>query len=329
MRDFLLYSENEKKIYPTLELMMKKILLLFLLPAVLLSGCLSSFINSPTYSVVKLKNNDGETYNLMCDKQHFLTLVDEKGTLNFRPHPGVDPNGWGSSWYIQPFLPGATLSHTIIESIKATGNGISVLASGKVSQGKDSTFGDWNISIKFEFNQADKEITGSGKYSIQLADNLSKSTGNLNIYKIASNYLVDVPLFTGKIGDTGDMTEAIVEGGNFKFNWDPKSQPNYFDTQQPSSKLLINVTGAYNNVNTAAQGFSAIAPAYKPSLEVYLISTDPEVNIIFGGIFNLEQKEIFYFDNVGITPVISSSSPITKFDFDVEFKSKALPEDGS
>ncbi len=308
--------------------MIKKLFLCFL-PILLLSGCMNIFTGDPSYSIVKLNNTDDETYNFMCGKQHFLTLVDEKGTLNFRPHPGFDPNGWGSSWYFQPFLQGAVLTHTVNDSIKTNRDGITVLASGKVSMSKNSSYGKWNIKIKFTYSQKDKEITGKGKYSIQLSGKLNKETGNLNLYKIASNFLVDVPMFTGKIGDTGDMTEAIVESSDFKFTWNPKAQPSYFNTAKSSNKLLINVTGDYNNVNTAAQGFTAIAPAYKPSLEVYLEAKNPSVKMIFGGIFNLDQKQIFSFDNIGITPIISSSSQNSKFDFNVEFKSKALPEDGS
>jgi hypothetical protein len=309
--------------------MKKSFCLFLLLSAVLVSGCLSNFISAQSYSVKKLSNNNGIAYNFMYGEQHFMTLINENGTLNFRPHPGVDKNGWGSSWYIQPFLSDGILSHTVIESIKIESDCISVLASGKVSQDKDLTYGQWNLIISFRYAQAVKEITGNGKYSILLKNKLNQTTGNLNLYKIASNYLVEVPLLNGQIGDTGDMTEAVVKGKNYKINWNPKSQPSFFTMDKPTSELSINVTGAYNNVNTAAQGFQAIAPAYKPSLEVDLISKNPKVQIIFAGIFDLPQKKIFYFDNVGLTPLILNSSPITKFNFDIRFKSKALPEDGS
>jgi len=309
--------------------MKKSFCFFLLLPAVLVSGCLSNFISTQSYSVKKISNNNGIAYNFMYGEQHFMTLINENGTLNFRPHPGVDKNGWGSSWYIQPFFSDSVLSHTVIESIKIESASISVMASGKVSQNKDLTYGQWNIIISFRYDQAIKEITGNGEYSILLNGKLSQATGNLNLYKIASNYLVDVPLLNGQIGDTGDMTEAVIKGKSYKISWNPKLQPSFFTMDKPTSELSINVAGAYNNVNTAAQGFQAITPAYKPSLEVDLISKNPEIQIIFAGIFNLSQKKIFYFDNVGLTPLILNSSPITKFNFDIEFKSKALPGDGS
>jgi len=45
-----------------------------------------------------------------------------------------------------------------------------------------------------------KKTYGSGTYSINLAGALSASTGDLNLYKLASNYLVDVPLLDGLLG---------------------------------------------------------------------------------------------------------------------------------
>src|SRR4051794_31677783 len=40
---------------------------------------------------------------------HFSTLLrDPSGKLYFRPHPDQsDPNGWGTSWLMNPFLSGA------------------------------------------------------------------------------------------------------------------------------------------------------------------------------------------------------------------------------
>ena len=86
--------------------------------------------------------------------------------------------------------------------------------------------------------------------------------------------------------------------------------------------------GQYNNVDTAAMGFAPIMPAYKPSLKVTLRSARQGIPMIFGAIYNTEQSQLFFTDNVGITPLILRQSPDTDFDFFVEFESEALPGDG-
>ena len=53
------------------------------------------------------------------NNRHFMTLVKTNGILNFRPHPdaGLNDDAWGSSWYAQPFLPGAVLKNTTLNSL--------------------------------------------------------------------------------------------------------------------------------------------------------------------------------------------------------------------
>ena len=48
-----------------------------------------------------------------------------------RPHPGLDPNGWGSSLYLQPFLPGATLGGTSVTSYAIETNRVKVYLKGR------------------------------------------------------------------------------------------------------------------------------------------------------------------------------------------------------
>ena len=279
------------------------------------------------YSIEQVDNNGITEHRFMFNKHHFMTLIDDNGTLNLRPRPGVDVNGWGSSWYVQPFLPGAVLGHTIIDSLTADSEGIHVSASGSVSYGESSTYGTWSITMDFNYNAAEKKITGIGEYSIILDETLTDTTGDLNLYKIASNYLDDVPLLSAGIGDTGDMKQADVVGDSFNFTWVPPDQPSYFPNDI-SDYLLIDVVGQYNNVDTEAQGYEPIEPAYKPSLKVILISQQAGLEMIFGGIYDWEKRQLFWEDNVGITPLILKQSTETEFRFNVEFESKALPGDG-
>lgn len=280
-------------------------------------------LQSLSYSVEQVIVGAATEYRFKLDNRHFGTLIDQGGTYAFRPHPGCDINGWGSTWYGQSFLPGATLKHTIIESINADSNGIHVSASGMVSRGASETYGPWSSVIDFVYNPVGQVITGTGQYTITLAGSLSDTTGDLNLYKIASNYLDDIPLLSGGIGDTGDMKEAVVRKapGSIWFTWIPPNQPSHFPTDK-ADFLSIDVVGQFNNVDTKAQGYQPIAPAFKPSLKVTLTSRRTEM--MFGGIYDLAKSKDFWEDNVGITPLISKTSPDTEFHFDVVFESVAL-----
>ena len=286
---------------------------------------ISSFRN--TYTVEEVNNNSIKEYRFILNNHHFMTLVDDNGTLNFRPHPGVDVNGWGSSWYIQPFFPGAVLSHAIIDNIKTGGDGIQVNASGSVSYGSSSDYGTWSTKIFFEYNQKEKTINGKGEYLITLDGQLSESTGDLNLYKIATNYLDDVPLMNGETGDTGDMKQVNVIGDNINFTWIPPVQPSHFPNDI-TDILSVDVIGQYNNIDTAKQGLEQIEPAYKPSLKVILTSHEAGINMIYGSVYDVSKSKLFNEDNVGITPLILKQSSKTEFLFDIKFESKALPGDG-
>jgi len=152
---------------------------------------------------------------------------------------------------------------------------------------------------------------------------MSESTGDLNLYKIASNYLDDVPLLSGGVGDTGDMTQADVVGEGFSFSWVPPDQPAHFPSDE-TDMLSIDVLGAYNNVDTAAMGYAPISPAFKPSLKVVLTSLEGNSGMRFGGFYDWAERQNFWSDNVGITPFISKTSTKTAFYFDVQFESVAL-----
>lgn len=279
------------------------------------------------YSVSQVIDGTAIEYRFYCNGHHFLTIINDSGTFNIRPHPGVDTNGWGSSCYLQPFLPGATLGHTIIESIKTLFNKITVAASGHVSRGDSSTYGTWKIHMQFRYDQTAKRVNGWGYYQIALDNSLSNETGDLNLLKMATNYLDDVPLLTGGIGDTGDMQYADVDGNGFNFEWIPPEQPSHFPND-PTNFLSINVKGQLNNVDTAAQGYEPIAPAYKPSLRVILVSRQSATPMIFGGMYDTAKSQMFWEDNVGITPLVLKSSKAKSFNFRVALGSTPLPNDG-
>lgn len=142
--------------------------------------------------------------------------------------------------------------------------------------------------------------------------------------KIASNYLHDVPLLTGGMGDTGDMSVAEVVGDGFAFTWLPPDQPSHFPSDR-TGWLSVDVRGQHNVVDTEEQGHERIEPAFKPSLKVVLMAQQPEVEMVFGAMYDLDKGQTFWEDNVAITPLIlHEDSSVTTLDFDVLFESQAI-----
>ncbi len=279
------------------------------------------------YSVTRVNSGTGVENRFYYNDFHFMSIIDDQGTFNIRPHPGVDINGWGSSLYMQPFLPGAVLRGTTIKNISVKNNGIEVIAYGIVSRGINNSYGTWNLSMIFNYEPNFKKVTGNGNYKIRLIMGLSSLTGDLNLYKLASNYLDNVPLLNGSTGDTGDMKYASVTGVPFDFIWNPSLQPAHFpyDNRNPIS---IEAVGDYNQVDTVAQGYARIEPAYKPSIKVVLSSSQTGFFMIFGGIYDTSKSQMFWEDNVGITPLILKQSTLTSYDFNIELESSAIQGDG-
>jgi hypothetical protein len=279
------------------------------------------------YRVVVTNAGSGVERRCYRDGHHFLSILNENGIFALRPHPGVDLNGWGSTLYLQPFLPGADLRSSVISLCQTGPGGIQVAATGLVSRGTLDQYGTWDTSMTFQYDRLAKQMSATGQYTIRLAGVLGPATGDLNLAKLASNYLDDVPLVDGTTNDTGDMAHAHVVAGHLNTIWNPSEQPRYFPNDQ-TSNLLINVSGAFNQVDTAAQGHHAIQAAFKPSLKLTLTSETPEIPMIFGGLYDTSKAQDFSADNVGITPLVLTSSTSTQFQFTIAIESAALPGDG-
>ena len=257
---------------------------------------------SPVYAVERVPNPD--QYRFLCDGLHFMSLVmeDEYGRINdFRPHPDAMPNdnAWGSSFYLMPFTPGATLKHTDLPTVTADSSGILVESSGGVSMGSDTEIGHWASSLHIQYDIPAHRITGNGTYEINLDNPLDQE---LNLFRIASNYLINVPLRDGTTGNTGDMQRANYYLHNPPHpdgSWIP-IYGNHFP-QDITDDLLIEMIGNFNNVDVPG-----VEPAYKPNITVRITSIPPQSGIpmIFGGWYDQSQSQNPYSDNVGITPLI-------------------------
>lgn len=294
-------------------------------------GCMTV---ETAYQVREKQTENNYEYQFFHEDHHFMTLLESPdGAVAFRPHPGTDVNGWGSTWYVNAFLPPGELHGGRVDTIEASDAGIVAVLSGTVSCGAAAAYGTWSFEITFTDDRAAKSIEGTGSYTVSLTRMLSQETGDLNLGRIASNYLTEVPLLGGGTGDTGDMIQVDVTGGHassydFQFAWSPPVQPAHYPVDT-TDRLSVHVSGAHNLVDTAAMGYAPIAAAYKPSLHVTLASKKPGADLTFGVAYDLARARDFWEDNVGIMPLIRVGNPWIVFQFDLSFSSAALPEDGN
>jgi len=279
------------------------------------------------YSTTKLSSPAGTEYWLYfkpdnsSTPHHFLSVIASDGSISIRPHPGDDPNGWGTSWYPQPFFPGAVLRSAKVSNPVVNQKGITLKVSGTVSNGDNKGVGKFSLDIIFAYDNNKKITSGTGNYSIKLPKSLvDLGAGDLNISKIASNFLHNVPLLSGDMGNTGDMSNVFSFTSDAIHSWDPIVNPSYFP-QGESYFLFVDVQGQYNNVDTAVQGYEPIAAAYKPGVKLTYVSKNLDSRIAFGAIYDTTKSGEFWQDNVGITPLILQNSPARKFDFSIVFES--------
>jgi hypothetical protein len=286
----------------------------------------------PGYSVARCLADGNQEMRLCKDGQHFGSIVlTSAGALSIRPHPGKDPNGWGSSLYLQAFLSGQTVlsgASRSVEGIASTG--IAVKASGPVNAPASTTYGTWSWQMTFAYDSAARAMTTTGgTYSVSLNGLLSAPAQDLNVARIASNYLHNVPLLNppNTTGDTGDMQEVVVSNG-LDQTWSPPANPGFYP-QDTTDHMTVDVKGHYNVVDTARQGLVAIAAAYKPSLTLTLANRTTGLPMIFGAAYDTAMRTDFSADNVGVTPIVLKSWTGHEVTFDVVVTSSALPGDAT
>ena len=278
------------------------------------------FLQAEPYAWQRLdQDTDYFEYQLFRGSQHILSAISDHGAFALRPHPGRDSNGWGSTWYPEPFLSGATLHGATLQVPVADRDGVTVSASGPVSRGTDLSWGTWQTIMRFTFDPVTRTINGTGSLTLSLPAALSDTTGDLSLFKLAGNYLIAVPLLQGGMGNTGDMASATATGDTFTYTWTPALDYASYFPQDTTDTLTITAAGAYNQVDTAAQGFAPIAAAYKPTLSVSLTSQQADIPMIFGGYYTSAKAQDFTADNVGLTPVLLHDATQTALQFSLAF----------
>jgi hypothetical protein len=259
---------------------------------------------------------------------HFMSVIEKNKCVAMRFAPGPGSDRWGTSFYPHPFLPGATIKGLTVKQVFPLGSdGIRVHLEGTVSKGTSETFGNYSFELDFKDFPSENRVYGRGYYVINLKDKLSTVNADLNVTKIASHLLTDVPLLDGTMGNTGDTDQIRVVGWNNQgqtlsdFIWNPPTQPAHFPWDF-SENLTIMLRGTYNQTDTVRQGYAPIKAAFKPGFGITL-QRKSGAQMIFGGIYNLSQSKQFWSDNIGITPLVVKSDPATNMIFELFINSYA------
>lgn len=267
-------------------------------------------VGTTNYCLQTVTNTDSSVETrAYYNNHHFLSIIVKDKCTAIRTHPGLDVDGWGTTWYPMPFLPGATINGLTNQNIIVNGSTIDVTLSGTVSRGTSQTYGAYRLNMAFTYLPITKTVNGSGYFTIFLDGLLDSTTGDLNIFKMASSFLNGVPKKDGTNGNTGDFASVNVRGWKTSnlsdytdFVWDPVSQSSHFPNDV-YTELRVETTEEYNNVDTVKQGYAQINAAFKPSMKITMIGVAGSP-MSFGAMYNTYESQNFWSDNIGITPLV-------------------------
>lgn len=288
---------------------------------------IESSVGTTNYYTTTITNADSSIETRAYkDDHHFMSFIEKDGCVAIRLAAGEDVDRWSSSFYPHAFLPGAVLKGLKTKSIAPFGNDrIQMSLEGTVSKGNNETFGKFFLDMYFQHPNKGY-IYGQGIGLVRLDAPLSTVNVDLNLFKVASNYLDDVPKLDGTIGDTGDTKEINVRGWRSNnmsvyedFVWNPSTQPAHFP-QDLYQRLSISLPPQYNDVDTVRQGYAPIKAAFKSGLSVTISGFNNQA-FIFGGLYNTYESKNFWSDNVGITPLVLKNDPSTNIMYNIYMSS--------
>jgi len=228
-----------------------------------------------------------------------------------------------------PFLAGAVSTSGSLDSIPdARSDGIHVNLIGDVASGAGGTYGTWKADGTFTYDSGVQKVIANGNLDISLSGTLTDVGHDLNLERLSSNYLHDVPLQSGGIGDTGDMWQAIATYGApspHPLVWIPYEQPSHYPTDD-STSLALDVIGQINTVDTLAQGRGfQIVIANKPTIFLKFFSENTPLNAGFS--WASDQGQDFAADNVGINHlVLKQNSTATNMSFNFLMEARVEPD---
>jgi len=291
-------------------------------------------------------------YHAYCADRHFMSVIITNYALggpysvDVRYHPGVDINAFGISHHFASFIADGDVQDAVLPVVTVTSDvaGVTLTAGGRVNRAGGS-YGSWNARVVYTYDRAGKRVNGSGPYNVMLPDRLSSASGDLNLGRLASNYLTGVPLQCGGTGDTGDTASVHVSGPGYDLpTWLPPSTAGrgHCPTESAAS-IIIEAQGCCNDVDAGALGLPPLVSASKPSLRLTFASGSG-VPIGFCGFYGtgcgssrcvmpLICTRCPYDDNLTMHAVVRRGDPVagfvTIFPFTLTVESTALPGDGS
>jgi len=259
--------------------------------------------------VVSDENTGNCEYRLFSgeggDAFHFGTfVVTPVDAVNLRPRPDrFDPDAFGVSWFLAPFIAGEGSDSVGLDEIDVvpTPEGIEVTANGAISSA-GGTAGTWQYEMTIRYDFDAQIITGTADQTLVLDGPIDTFGGDLNLFRLNSNFLHDVLRDDGTTGDTGDSTGVRwafhANNGTFEQEFVPTPEQPATFPQDTGDVLTIDLLGNVNE--TAGDG-----PESKrtPDLLIESTSLDPTVEIAFGASWNPDANS-FEQDNFGITPLV-------------------------
>jgi len=247
------------------------------------------------------------------DKDHFATLIEKENSIAIRLNPLKNKDSWGSTIYLQPFMPYSRFENSNPVMIENFQKNLILNIGGEIS-GLKKDKNKWNINSIIKFDKSNKKIEIEGQYKILL----NEPTHNLNLLRVSSNYLYEVPLLSNRIGNTGDISKIIYTIDEKKKIWNPLLNPSHFP-QDTAQKIKLELKENYNNIDTKAQGYESIKAVNKPNILIDLQSED--IDFLFGGMYDLNKSKKFWEDNIGV--VVLSKSNMTEYIINFRIRSYA------
>jgi hypothetical protein len=292
--------------------------------------------------------NDHEIH-LLCGATHFSSIVITNATIGgvfsavLRSKPGTDIDGWGPGHHLAAFLAGSDATGPIKPSVTATATveGITVTASGSVNR-VGGSYGTWNTSILLTYDQAGKKISAAGSYQVNLAGSLAAAGHDLNLGRMASNYLTSVPLQCGGTGNTGDTSQVQIERvGLSTAVWDWVNYPSTCPSDT-STNMTIDAVGNCNDVDTKVMQLTdpTIHSVYKPGYKLNFESLSGTPMMIFCGAYShgsaddrcpgMDISRCPFDDNLGMEHIVRQGTETgTSLSFKLTSLSYAMAGDGA
>lgn len=204
------------------------------------------------YRVSTFLNDTGVyEYQLFHRGRQFGVLLETPaGTIGFRGRvDSYEVDGFGPTQQFNPFLNDADAVMRQIDSVTVTSAGFSAAISGAIAtQGGAASAGSWISMFTISYNLNAQQATLNGQTTVSLDEFLNGK--DLNLGGLASNYVHQVQLNTGAIGNSGDMRSMEVLYGtqsqppDFTFVPTPAT-PGTFPTDQ-SAQITMIIHGEIN-----------------------------------------------------------------------------------